>query len=138
MYFLYVLDDWVNDYYQENNPNSSLSESIDNKVSIEKEMLDSNSSFIMMKNVQSLDRGPFICGVCKKKYKYQRDLKRHIKSECINCPKNFRCNDCDKAYYRLSHLQDHLKKCRNRLTLKWSKKRKSKQRIFIFDYNFSV
>lgn len=77
---------------------------------ISKSNLDLFPPLAMTKSTKSLDKGPFICSVCHKKYKYRRDLSRHIKSECINCPKNFPCNICDKAYFRLGHLQDHLRK----------------------------
>lgn len=80
---------------------------------INKNYLDSFAPMKMKKNVRSLDIGPFVCNICNKKYKYRRDLNRHQKSECINCPKKFPCSECDKAYFRFNHLQVHMKKRHN-------------------------
>lgn len=52
--------------------------------------------------------GPFTCKTCGKIYKYRCDIIRHMKRECLNCPRNFTCNFCRKAYYRSSHLRAHL------------------------------
>lgn len=110
--FFYILDDWYNDYYQPNDPFAHQSEIYGVNV-INKNILDSFTPKIMKKNVRSQDSGPFLCIICSKKYKYRRDLIRHEKSECINCPKRFPCSQCDKAYFRLGHLQDHMKKRHN-------------------------
>lgn len=116
--FLYILDDWINDYFQQvpQNDRYSSQPKIYSENIINKKTEDLHSPFLMKNNLKSLDNGPYVCSICKKKYKYRRDLNRHMKSECINCPKNFQCNICDKAYFRFGHLQDHIKK-RHRPTI---------------------
>lgn len=52
--------------------------------------------------------GPYSCNMCGKLYKYLCDIKRHIKSECINSPRKHACTICDKAYFRPNHLKTHL------------------------------
>lgn len=71
------------------------------------------SKSLIEKKLKTSDIGPFTCGICQKKYKYRRDIVRHMKSECINCPKNFACSTCGKAFHRFGHLKDHMRKRHN-------------------------
>lgn len=99
----------MNDYSQHQQNDQYFNESKIFEANVINENFMETSVF-RNKSSKALDSRQFICGICYKKYKYRRDLIRHTRSECINCPKNFRCDQCDKAYYRLSHLQDHQKK----------------------------
>lgn len=55
-------------------------------------------------SVHSEDRR-FCCATCKKTFKLQNDLRRHIRSHSDMRP--FKCRYCNQAYKRASHLTRH-------------------------------
>lgn len=86
---------------------SSMSSSLQTGVTLISSSAPAQTS-TLMGPCSSRRVGPYSCNMCGKLYKYLSDIKRHMKSECINCPRKYACPHCNKAYFRPNHLKTHL------------------------------
>ena len=67
----------------------------------------SSNSQYYRRNQPKLQEQSFVCGECGKGYKWMHNLSRHQRLECGK-PPCFNCGFCDKRFYRLYRLTQHM------------------------------
>ena len=52
----------------------------------------------------------FTCSHCGRWYRYEKSLKRHVRSSHVNQPL-FSCGQCGRSFNRADNLQEHTRNC---------------------------
>ncbi|XP_066909312.1 zinc finger protein ehn-3 [Halyomorpha halys] len=85
----------------------SIAENKRHFIAVKAYICGSESTQPLQKHMEGFVPDKYSCDSCEKSYKNKCTLMRHQKYECGKLP-SFRCQFCDKGFYRKDHMQTHI------------------------------